>query len=166
MIKHTPLSKLVLLMAVLVIPATLYSTPLPQSAADVKVSGSIVPDKTKKGRTVRANVVVEIPQGLHLQSNKPLDKFLIPTKLDVETPTGITAGAVSYPRAVLRSLKFSKNKVAVFEGRTSIRFPLTVQPNYAGGAVEIKGKLRFQACNDEACFPPVTKEVKMWVNVE
>ena len=101
-----------------------------------------------------------------MQSNKPLDKFLIATKLDVETPAGITAGAISYPRAVLRSLKFSKNKVAVYEGRTSIRFPLTVQANYAGGGTEIRGKLRFQACNDEACFPPVTREVKMWVNVE
>lgn len=166
MIKHSLLSKLVLLMAVLVIPATLYSTPLPQSAADVKVSGSIAPDKTKKGRTVRANVVMEIPHGLHVQSNKPLDKFLIATKLDIETPAGITAGAVSYPRAVMRSLKFSKNKVAVYEGRTSIRFPLTVQANYAGGGAEIRGKLRFQACNDEACFPPVTREVKMWINVE
>ena len=166
MIKHTLLSKLVLLMAVLVVPATLYSTPLPQSAADVKVTGSIAPDKTRKGQTVRANVVMEIPHGLHVQSNKPLDKFLIATKLDIETPAGITAGAVSYPRAVLRSLKFSKNKVAVYEGRTSIRFPVKVQPNYAGGGAEIKGKLRFQACNDEACFPPVTREVKMWINVE
>jgi hypothetical protein len=166
MIKHTLLSKLILLMAVMVVPANLYSTPLPQSADDVKVSGSIAPDKTKKGRTVRANVVMEIPHGLHVQSNKPLDKFLIATKLDIETPAGITAGAVSYPRAVMRSLKFSKNKVAVYEGRTSIRFPVTVQANYAGGAAEIKGKLRFQSCNDEACFPPVTREVKMWVNVE
>lgn len=166
MIIHSLLSKLFLLMAVLVIPATLYSTPLPQSAADVKVSGSIAPDKTKKGRTVNANVVMEIPHGLHVQSNKPLDKFLIATRLDVETPTGIRAGAVTYPRAVMRSLKFSKNKVAVYEGRTSIRFPVTVQANYAGGAAEIRGKLRFQACNDEACFPPVTREVKMWVNVE
>ena len=48
MIKHSLLSKLVLLVAVLVIPATLYSTPLPQSASDVKVTGSIAPDKTKK----------------------------------------------------------------------------------------------------------------------
>ncbi|HEX5966633.1 MAG TPA: hypothetical protein VFY51_11905, partial [Pyrinomonadaceae bacterium] len=93
MIKHTLLFKLVLVMAVLVIPATLYSTPLPQSSGDVKITSSIVPDKTKKGRTVKANVVMEIPSGLHVQSNKPLDKFLIATKLDVETPAGITAGA-------------------------------------------------------------------------
>jgi DsbC/DsbD-like thiol-disulfide interchange protein len=166
MIKHSLLFKLILVMAVMVIPATLYSTPLRQSADDVKVTGSIAPEKTKKGRTVQANVVMEIPHGLHVQSNKPLDKFLIPTKLDVETPAGMKAGVIYYPRAVMRNLKFSKNKVAVYEGRTSIRFPVTVQANYAGGSTEIKGKLRFQACNDEACFPPVTREVKIWLNVE
>ncbi|HET7112512.1 MAG TPA: protein-disulfide reductase DsbD domain-containing protein [Pyrinomonadaceae bacterium] len=166
MIKHSLLFKTVLLLAVLLVPAVLYSTPMPQSAGDVKISGSIAPDKVKKGRVVKGSVVMEIPQGLHVQSNKPLDKFLIATKLDVETPTGMTVGPITYPRALMRSLKFSKNKVAVYEGRTMIRFPVTIPANYSGGSGEIKGKLRFQACNDESCFPPVTREVKMWLNVE
>jgi thiol:disulfide interchange protein DsbD len=166
MIKQSPLSKVAFLIAVLLIPATLYSTPRPQSSGTVPVSGSLVPDKTKKGRMVKAAVVMDIPQGLHVQSNKPLDKFLIATKLDVETPTGIKIGPIAYPRALMRNLKFSKNKVAVYEGRATIRFNVTVPANYSGGSGEIRGKLRFQACNDESCFPPVTREVKMWLNVE
>lgn len=167
MIKHSLLFKTVFVVAVLLIPATFFSTPLPpQSSDDVKLSGSIAPDKVKKGRTVKASVVMEIPNGLHVQSNKPLDKFLIATKLDVETPKGMTVGPVSYPRALMRNLKFSKSKVAVYEGRAIIRFPVTVPANYSGGSGEIKGKLRFQACNDDSCFPPVTREVKMWLNVE
>ncbi|HEX6045645.1 MAG TPA: protein-disulfide reductase DsbD domain-containing protein [Pyrinomonadaceae bacterium] len=166
MIKQSLLFKTVLLTAVLLLPAQLYSTPMPQSSNDVKVSGSISPDKIKKGRRVRATVVMEIPNGLHVQSSKPLDKFLIATKLDVETPSGMSAGVVSYPRALMRSLKFSKSQVAVYEGRAIIRVPITVPVNYSGGSGEIKGKLRFQACTDDACFPPVTREVKMWLNVE
>jgi thiol:disulfide interchange protein DsbD len=154
--------KLLLLIAILFIPATIYA----QSSADVKVSGSIAPDKVQKGRTVRANVVMEIPNGLHVQSSKPLDKFLVATKLDVETPSGMKVGAIVYPRALMRNLKFSKGKVAVYEGRAAIRFNVTVPANYSGGSGEIKGRLRFQACNDESCFPPVTREVKIWLNVE
>ena len=150
------------LLFVFLLPPTLYA----QSASDVNVSGSIAPDKIKKGRIVRATVVVDIPRGLHVQSNKPLDKFLIATKLDVETPSGMQVGPIVYPRALMRNLKFSKDRVAVYEGRTMIRFPVTVPANYSGGSGEIKGKLRFQACNDESCFPPVTREVKMWLNVE
>ena len=150
------------LLLILLIPVSFYS----QSASDVNVSGSIAPDKVKKGRIVRANVLLEIPSGLHVQSNKPLDKFLVPTKLDVETPSGMTVGPITYPRAVMRKLKFSKGMVAVYEGRALLRFNVTVPAGYSGGSGEIKGKLRFQACNDESCFPPVTREVKMWLNVE
>ena len=137
-----------------------------QSSADINVNGSVTPDKIKKGRLTRVSVVMDIPSGLHVQSNKPLDKFLIATKLDVETPTGMNVGPVSYPRALVKQLKFSKKPVAVYEGRVTIRFNVNVPANYSGGSGEIKGKLRFQACNDESCFPPVTREVKMWLNVE
>ena len=162
----TKIFRILPLIAILLIPATFYSSPAPQSSADVNVSGSIAPDKVKKGRTVRATVVMDIPAGLHVQSNKPLDKFLIATKLDVETPPGMKVGPVSYPRALMRKLKFSKSMVAVYEGKAMIRFNVTVPAGYSGGSGDIKGKLRFQACNDEACFPPVTREVKMWLNVE
>jgi thiol:disulfide interchange protein DsbD len=144
----------------------LISTAAAQSSADVNVSGSIAPDKVKKGRVTRATVVMEIPSGLHVQSSKPLDKFLVATKLDIETPSGMQVGPISYPRPVMRKLKFSKGNVAVYEGRALVRFNVTVPANYSGGSGEIKGKLRFQACNDESCFPPVTREVKMWLNIE
>jgi hypothetical protein len=158
MIKHS----ILLLTVILLLPISLNA----QSSADVKVTGSIAPDKVKKGRVVRATVVLDIPAGLHVQSSKPLDKYLVATKLDVETPSGMQAGPISYPRALMRKLKFSKNMVAVYEGRSLVRFNVTVPANYSGSSGEIKGKLRFQACNDDACFPPVTHEVKMWLNVE
>jgi thiol:disulfide interchange protein DsbD len=160
------IKNLTLLIVLLLLPATFYSKPAPQSASDINVNGSVAPDKVKKGRVVRATVVMDIPPGLHVQSNKPLDKFLVATKLDVETPSGMNVGPITYPRALMRKLKFSKNTVAVYEGRTMIRFNVTVPANYSGGSGDIKGKLRFQACNDESCFPPVTREVKMWLNVE
>jgi thiol:disulfide interchange protein DsbD len=165
MITHSKLRTFSLLV-ILLIPATFYSSPVPQSSADVNVSGSVAPDKVKKGRVVRATVVMDIPSGLHVQSSKPLDKFLVATKLDVETPSGMKVGPISYPRALMRKLKFSKGMVAVYEGKSIVRFNVTVPANYSGGSGEIKGKLRFQACNDESCFPPVTREVKMWLNVE
>ena len=159
---NSKLIRLLPLLVLLCLPATLYA----QSASDVNVSGSIAPDKIKKGRVVRATVTIDIPNGLHVQSNRPLDKYLVATKLDVETPSGMQAGPVSYPRAVMRKLKFSKSNVAVYEGRAVLRFNVTVPANYNGSSGEIKGKLRFQACNDESCFPPVTREVKMWLNVQ
>lgn len=163
MIKY---SRLLSLVALLLVPATFYSTPLPQSASDVKVSGSTSPDRIKRGRAVKGNVVMEIPSGLHVQSSRPLDKFLVATKLEIEAPQGVKVSAPLYPRAVMRNLKFSKGKVAVYEGRAVIRFNVTIPASFSGNSAELKGRLRFQACNDESCFPPVTREVKIWINVE
>ena len=158
--------RLSLVVLLLLLPASSFSTPFPQSGNDVRVYGALAPDKVPKGRVVRATVTMDIPSGLHVQSNRPLDKFLVATKLDVETPSGMKVGPISYPRPLLRSLKFSKDKVAVFEGKAMIRFNVTVPANYSGGSGDIKGKLRFQACNDDSCFPPITREVKMYLNVE
>ena len=154
------------LLLVTVVVFLFVGTVAAQSSADVNVAGSLAPDKVKKGRIVRATVTMDIPAGLHVQSSRPLDKFLVATKLDVETPSGMQAGPISYPRALMKKLKFSKSTVAVYEGKAIIRFNVTVPANYSGSSGEIKGKLRFQACNDESCFPPVTREVKMWLNVE
>jgi len=163
MIKY---SRVISLVALLLVPATLYSSPVLQSANDVKVSGWASPDKTRRGRSVQGNVVMEIPSGLHVQSSRPLDKFLIPTKLEIEAPQGVKVSAPIYPRAVMRNLKFSKSKVAVYEGRAQIRFNVAIPANFNGNSAELKGRLRFQACNDESCFAPVTREVKIWVNLE
>jgi hypothetical protein len=162
----TALYRLLLLTTILFVPVSLYSTPVLQTATDVQVSGAIKPDKVKKSKTAQGTVVLDIPASLHVQSNKPPDKYLVPTKLEVEAPQGMKVGPVLYPRAVVRRLKFSKTALTVYEGHAIFRFNVTVPANYSGSSGEIKGKIRFQACNEEACFPPLTREVKMWVNVE
>ncbi len=69
---------------------------------------------------------MDIPSGYHVNSNRPLEKFLIATQLQIEAPQGIRVGPIIYPRPLLRSLKFSKSKVSVFEGHTIMRFSVTV----------------------------------------
>ena len=133
---------------------------------NISVNGHLSQSKVKRGRTVKAIIVMEIPRGYHVHSNRPLEKFLIATKLEVEAPNGIRVGPVTYPRALLRKLKFSKNNVAVYEGRVVMGFGVNVPGNYATGSSEIKAKLRYQSCDDEVCFPPLTREVKLWINVE
>ena len=83
-------------------------------------------------------------------------------KLNVpDCPAGIVTGAVCGMMIHCTSAVRMPVNVAV-----PLFLNVTVPANYSGGSGEIKGKLRFQACNDESCFPPVTREVKMWLNVE
>ena len=142
------------------------AAPAPQSPPNIQVSGKLSPDKVKRGGRVQGTVIMEIPSGYHVNSNRPLERFLIPTQLTIDAPSGIRVGPSLYPRPTLRSLKFSKNKVAVFEGRTTIRFTVTIPASVSPGSKELKGKLRYQSCNDDFCFPPQTREVSIWLNVE
>ena len=137
-----------------------------QTAPHINVTAAVSNSKVSRGRTVRATVTMDIPGGYHVNSNRPLEKFLIPTTLKVEAPDGIRIGPIAYPRAVLRKFKFSKNNVSVYEGRAIMRFNITVPPGTSTGSKEVKLNVRYQSCNDEVCFPPQTKELNLWLNVE
>jgi thiol:disulfide interchange protein DsbD len=158
--------QLVLAGALFLGPANFLATAVPQSAPNIPVNASLASNKIARGRSVQGTVIMEIPSGYHANSNRPLEKFLIATQLQIEAPKGFRVGPTIYPRPLLRSLKFSKSKVSVFEGRTTMRFNVTVPQNYSGNSAELKGRLRYQSCNDDTCFPPQTREVKIWLNVE
>lgn len=159
--------RLLLMAAFLIVPANLYSATVAQSGPpNISVTGSLSSNKLKRGRTVQATVVMNIPSGYHVNSSRPLEKFLIATQLKVEAPKGIRVSAVSYPRAVLRKFQFSKNRVSVYEGRPTMRFSISVPNDLSTGSKEIKVRLRYQSCNDDACFPPQNQDVSLWLNVE
>lgn len=160
------ITKLALTTVLLLVPGNFFATTLPQSAPNIPVNGSLASNRTGRGRTVQGTIVMDIPSGYHANSNRPLEKFLIATQLQIEVPKGIRVGPIVYPRPLLRSLKFSKSKVSVFEGRTTMRFSVTVPRTFTGKSAELKVRLRFQACNDDTCFPPQTREVKLWLGVE
>jgi DsbC/DsbD-like thiol-disulfide interchange protein len=161
-----PLIQLAFITALLFVPGSFSATSLPQSAPNIPVTGMLSQANTGRGRTVQGTISMDIPSGYHVNSNRPLEKFLIATQLQIEAPKGIRVGPIIYPRALLRSLKFSKSKVSVFEGHTTMRFTVTVPRNFSGNFVELKARLRFQSCNDDLCFPPQTREVRLPLNLE
>lgn len=154
-----------LLLAFIFLSGGIYSAAV-NAQPNITINATVAPGKVARGRTAQVTVVMNIPGGYHVHSNKPLEKFLIATQLQVETPGGLRVGAVAYPRALLRQLKFSKNRVAVYEGRVTMRFSVNVPANFRTGAAEIKARVRYQSCDDEVCFPPQTKEEKVWLHVE
>ena len=154
-----------LLVLSLLVSAGLATAVFAQSPPNIGVSGYVSGDTVRRGSSARAVVVMDIPSGFHVHSNKPLEKFLIATKLEIEPPSGVQVGAVVYPRPMMRSLKFSKNRVAVFEGKTTMRFNVTVPPSFGSDSAQLKARLRYQSCNDELCFAPQTREVVIQVKV-
>ena len=161
--KITQLILIILGIAILLLGHVSFAAPLPDP--NISVKGYFANDKAQRGRTVQAAVVIEIPSGYHINSNRPLESFLIATSLKIDAPGGVRIGPIVYPRAALRRFKFSKKQLSVYEGRAILRFSVTLPANYSGGSIEIKTRVRLQSCNDEVCFPPKNFNESMRIGV-
>jgi Disulphide bond corrector protein DsbC len=119
-----------------------------------------------RGKSNRVNLRFHIGSGFHVNSNKPRSEFLIPTALKLNAPTDIVIGRVNYPAGEEMSFPFApEDKLSVYTGE----FPLAVEvrplASVYPGKYKIHGELRYQACDNAACYPPKKLPVEFEVNV-
>ena len=112
-----------------------------------------------KGDSTRLVVRVSIREGWHLQSDVPLDEFLIPTTVKAKAE-GLTFGKPVFPKAKIENIEALGGKVAVFEGDIEVKIPAKRANAKVNAAALEKTEvmLRYQACNSSQCLPP--KEIK------
>ena len=164
MIKNFCLIRLIALLAIAVSilsPANTFAA----AQGNIDIDNYFSANRAQRGRTIQAAIVLNIPRDLHINANRTLDRALIPTTLQVTAANGVRVSPVSYPRAVLRRFSFSPAQLAVYENRAVLRFTLTVPANYQSDILEIRARVRYQACNDEVCFPPQTRQTSMAISV-
>ena len=164
------ITKLLILVILAMIPQSLLAKPTHARAVapepTIHFKGYYASDKANRGRVVRAAVVLEIPDGYHVNANRPLGKYAIPTTVKIEAPNGVTVGAIAFPRAIVRKLKATNNEsLAVYEGRAIMRFNVTVPAGYGDGWLNLKAKVRYQSCNDDVCFPPKIQEIDFGISI-
>jgi DsbC/DsbD-like thiol-disulfide interchange protein len=129
------------------------------SADAQTVSGSISGGSLERGEAGRGSIVLNIPGGLHVNSNRPASEYSIPTVVTVRGPRGVRVTGVTYPRGKNRKFQFSENLINVYEGRVNFPFRVTVPANFRGNSVRLTATVRYQACTDEVCYPPKTRTV-------
>jgi hypothetical protein len=112
-----------------------------------------------RGDSTRLVVRVGLPRGWHVQSNAPLDSFLIPTTVSAEGE-GLKFGTPEFPPPLEKEFPALGGKVALFEGEFDVRVPVRREnPGIKAAALRsVKVKLGYQACNDTQCLPPKTVE--------
>jgi DsbC/DsbD-like thiol-disulfide interchange protein len=94
-----------------------------------------------------------IKEGLHINSNKPKDEFLIPTVLTIPEASGVRLAGAEYPAGTEFELPVEPGtKLIVYTGDFTIEARLVAQP----GDHMVEAKLRYQACDANACLPPKT----------
>ena len=136
-----------------------------QSGASAQtVRGSIGNGTVARGSAARASVVIDIPAGLHINSSRPNSEYAIATSVRI-SGTGIKTTPVRYPAGHNRKFTFSETAINVYEGRTTFPFTVNVPKGFKGETVRIKAIVRFQACTNEVCYPPKSKEITLTAKV-
>lgn len=107
--------------------------------------------------TVRVRVI--IPKGWHIQSDAPLDEFLIPTELKA-SGEGLRFGKALFPKPLVKDFPALGGKVALFEDTVDVRVSARAAKAGMGAKALLAAleksvvTLRYQACNDSQCLPP------------
>ena len=94
-----------------------------------------------------------IAQGLHINSNKPSDDFLIPTVFSIPGGSGVRLDAATYPAGTVIALAADPTtKLSVYTGEFIIQARIVA----TAGSHLVEGKLHYQACDNNQCMPPKT----------
>jgi hypothetical protein len=117
-------------------------------------------DPVARNSSFQLALVLKIRPGFHVNAREVSADYLIPTDVRAEVPIGFKAGEVSYPKGTLRTFTFSKKPLNVYQDTAIVRMKLTTAPDAALGQQHIPLKLRYQACSDEICLPPVTLDLQ------
>jgi thioredoxin:protein disulfide reductase len=121
-------------------------------------------DAVHAGSEARLALQVALPEGFHVQSNKPRDPLLIATELNVDAPTGVSVPEIVFPTPVDLKQAGADQPLAVFEQRFLIGVRVAVAPTVTGEVV-VPARLRYQACDDKLCFAPTTLKTQWTLKV-
>lgn len=106
------------------------------------------------GKRAVVEVHLRVAEGFHVNSHTPKSDLLIPTAVTLEAPdAGTKVGAVEYPAGT--TFRFAADPgepLDVYTGALVLRVPVTA----AAGEHVLKGLLRYQACDQTACYPSRT----------
>jgi hypothetical protein len=111
-----------------------------------------------RGRIV---VIIDVPEGCHVQSAQPADPFLIPTSVELAAPDGVTTGEPVYPPAVCERYEWTPVELSVYRGTVEVVVPIQVAIDAPSGPLPIVGRVRFQGCTEYTCLPPVERPVEI-----
>jgi len=125
-----------------------------QPAAHAKVvEAAFNTTALQPGQQAVAGVVLEIDDGFHAQSHTPTDPTFIKFVAKADANASLTVFDPIYPAGEEKDYP-NLGKLNVYTGRVIIFFPVQVNNDAAPAAIQFSGTLRYQVCDENACYPP------------
>lgn len=121
--------------------------------------------KLTAGGNATATVHVTVLAGWHTYSNPPSLEYNIPTKVVVAPAFGVSAGKPKYPAGRQEKVAGDDQPMSVYDGTFDVTLPLAAATSAENGAHVLKGKVEYQACNDQMCLAPTSVPFTIAIDV-
>jgi len=146
----------ILTIALTFVPAIGSAAAAADTPSIVTIQSAKVEHPLTAGHRSTLVVSARIADGWHINSDRPIGQYYIPTRLAVTPPAHVEAGAIAYPAARRITLAFAgAEQLSVFSGTVQFKIPLIAGADFhhdIGAPAKIE--LHYQACNDSQCLRP------------
>jgi len=134
------------------------------------------PEHILLGPTEQKPVQIEVKvlKGFHLQANPASRENLIPTELILDPSPQLQFSTPNYPKGTPFRFSPVGNEILTYSGSFQIGVQISRLPATAKTATSpaqnptlktmlVKGKLRYQACDEKTCLRPSALPFEFWV---
>ncbi|MGD2294959.1 MAG: protein-disulfide reductase DsbD [Candidatus Aminicenantes bacterium] len=123
-----------------------------EQVVSVKVVGPEA--ELKRGETNTVYLEITVKEPYHINSDAPLDEFVVPTSIHFDSAKGLEFTSVEFPEAEMRRFNFSENPLSVYEGTFKVTAALQISSSYQEEEAVVSGTISYQACDDFSCLAP------------
>ena len=109
-------------------------------------------DRFRPYQQLQLHIEVTLAPDWHIYGHPTPDGFH-PVEVDIDPVEGLVVGPAQWPTAEPFRIDGLDEEFLVHAGTVTAKIPLTFEMRKQG-SVTIRGRLRFQMCNDRECLPP------------
>ena len=121
--------------------------------------------EVQPGGTARAAITVRLPEGFHMNSDRPRDPNLIPITVSMEAVPAVVSATVAFPEAIDLKQEGEPVPLRVFEREFAIGVQFTAAADAAIGVSRVPLRVRYQACDEKQCYLPITAPLEINLSV-
>ena len=133
----------------------------PLVTVDVKPSLSAV----QPGSSMKIAIILNVREGWHVNAHQASEDFLLPTVVEFTPVRGVKFGEPVYPKPALQKFSFWDKPIRVYAGRVVIYDDVSLEKDFSGDSLVVKGVVHYQGCNDQMCAPPADAPFELVVPV-
>jgi len=152
-----------------VVAAVLACVLVPQPATaqlgppSIEITERYAADGAHPGSLFRMAVEVQLDPGYHVNSNEPLDPYLIPTTLVFNAPAGISVRKLAFPETTI--LDQLGIELVVFDEEFIVGVEVELAADIEPGEYLMPALLRYQSCDQTTCYSPTEEPFEFRVRV-